>query len=48
MHQSLPNTIDYLEMPSTDLTATKDFFAGFLDWSFRITGRTMPRSTTAG
>ena len=34
MHQSLPNTIDYIEMPSRDLAGTKRFFAALFDWSF--------------
>jgi predicted enzyme related to lactoylglutathione lyase len=38
MHQSLPNTIDYLEMPSTNLAATKDFFTGLFGWVFQDYG----------
>ena len=38
MHQSLPNTIDYLEMPSTNLAATKDFFTGLFGWIFQDYG----------
>ena len=38
MHESLPNTIDYIEMPSKDLGATKDFFAKLLGWSFQDYG----------
>lgn len=38
MHQSLPNTIDYLEMPSTNLAATKEFFSGLLGWTFQDYG----------
>ena len=34
MHKSLPHTIDYVEMPSTNLSATKDFFSQLLGWSF--------------
>jgi predicted enzyme related to lactoylglutathione lyase len=34
MHESLPNTIDYIEMPSRDLAATKKFFAALFGWSF--------------
>ena len=34
MHKSLPNTIDYIEMPSANLSATKEFFAQLLGWSF--------------
>jgi predicted enzyme related to lactoylglutathione lyase len=38
MHKSLPNAIDYIEMPSTNLVATKDFFARLLGWSFQDYG----------
>ena len=38
MHESLPNTIDYVEMPSKDLTATKDFFTRLFGWSFQDYG----------
>ena len=38
MHQSLPNTIDYIEMPSTNLAATKDFFSGLFGWVFQDYG----------
>ena len=34
MHESLPNTIDYVEMPSRDLAGTKRFFAALFGWSF--------------
>lgn len=34
MHESLPNTIDYVEVPSRDLAATKKFFAALFGWSF--------------
>jgi hypothetical protein len=34
MHESLPNTIDYVEAPSRDLAATKKFFAALFGWSF--------------
>ena len=34
MHESLPNTIDYVEMPSRDLAGTKKFFAALFAWSF--------------
>jgi uncharacterized protein len=34
MHQSLPNTIDYIEMPSRNLAETKRFFSALLGWSF--------------
>lgn len=38
MHKSLPNTIDYLEMPSRDLAATKAFFTALFGWSFQDYG----------
>lgn len=38
MHQSLPNTIDYIEMPSTNLSATKEFFSRLFGWSFQDYG----------
>jgi predicted enzyme related to lactoylglutathione lyase len=38
MHNSLPNTIDYIEMPSTNLSATKHFFSQLLGWSFQDYG----------
>lgn len=38
MHQSLPNSIDYIEMPSRDLAATKKFFAALFGWSFQDYG----------
>jgi len=38
MHQSLPNTIDYIEMPSTNLAATKDFFTELFGWVFQDYG----------
>ena len=38
MHQSLPNTIDYIEMPSKDLGATRDFFSRLFGWSFQDYG----------
>ena len=34
MHESLPNTIDYIEVPSRDLAATKNFFSALFGWSF--------------
>src|SRR5207302_7246620 len=34
MHKSLPNTIDYIEMPSRNLAKTKEFFAALFGWSF--------------
>jgi predicted enzyme related to lactoylglutathione lyase len=38
MHTSLPNTIDYIEMPSKDLAATRDFFTLLFGWSFQNYG----------
>ena len=38
MHQSLPKTIDYIEMPSRDLIATKKFFSSLFGWSFQDYG----------
>lgn len=38
MHESLSNTIDYIEMPSTNLSATKDFFSRLFGWSFQDYG----------
>ena len=38
MHESLPSTIDYVEMPSRDLPATKQFFAALFGWSFQDYG----------
>lgn len=38
MHESLPNTIDYIEMPSCDLAATKSFLAALFDWTFQDYG----------
>lgn len=38
MHKSLPNTIDYVEMPSNDLAATKNFFTQLFGWSFQDYG----------
>ena len=38
MHQSLPNTIDYIEMPSTNLAAAKEFFTGLFGWTFQDYG----------
>jgi uncharacterized protein len=34
MHKSLPNTIDYIEMPSRNLAKTKAFFSALFGWSF--------------
>lgn len=38
MHQSLTNTIDYIEIPSTDLAASKRFFCGLFGWAFQDYG----------
>ena len=38
MHKSLPKTIDYIEMPSKDLAATKNFFTNLFGWSFQDYG----------
>jgi predicted enzyme related to lactoylglutathione lyase len=38
MHESLPKTIDYIEMPSRDLAATKSFFSALFGWSFQDYG----------
>jgi uncharacterized protein len=38
MHKSLTNTIDYIEMPSRDLAATKKFFAELFGWKFEDYG----------
>jgi uncharacterized protein len=38
MHESLPSTIDYIEMPSRDLEATKKFFAALFGWTFEDYG----------
>ena len=34
MHESLPNTIDYIEAPSRNLEETKRFFSALFRWSF--------------
>lgn len=34
MHKSLLNTVDYLEIPSRNLAATKRFFAALFGWNF--------------
>lgn len=34
MHESLPRTIDYIEMPTRDLAATKKFFHALFGWTF--------------
>ena len=38
MHNSLPRTIDYIEMPSKDLGLTKKFFTELFGWSFQDYG----------
>jgi predicted enzyme related to lactoylglutathione lyase len=38
MHQSLPRTIDYIEMPSRDLAQTRRFFADLFGWEFEDYG----------
>ena len=38
MHESLPNTIDYVEIPTRNLTETKRFFSGLFGWSFEDYG----------
>lgn len=38
MHESIPKTIDYIEMPSKDLVAAKTFFTQLLGWSFQDYG----------
>ena len=38
MHQQLPNTIDYIEMPSRDLPLTRRFFSELFGWSFEDYG----------
>ncbi len=38
MHKSLPKTIDYVEMPSRDLAATKGFFSTLFGWPFQDYG----------
>ncbi|MEY2480720.1 MAG: uncharacterized protein QOI04_1647 [Verrucomicrobiota bacterium] len=38
MHESLKNTIDYIEMPSRDLGGTKKFFGALFDWKFQDYG----------
>ncbi|CAN5443417.1 VOC family protein [soil metagenome] len=34
MYEPRPNSIDYIEMPSRDLAATKRFFSALFGWSF--------------
>jgi predicted enzyme related to lactoylglutathione lyase len=38
MYESLPNTIDYIEMPSRNLAETKRFFSALFSWSFEDYG----------
>ena len=38
MHKSIPNTIDYIEMPTTDIGATRRFFEEFFGWEFQEYG----------
>ncbi len=38
MHESIPNTIDYVEMPSRNLAETKRFFSALFGWSFQDYG----------
>ncbi|PZR71839.1 MAG: glyoxalase [Chthoniobacterales bacterium] len=38
MHNSLPHTIDYIEMPSKDLVRTREFFTQLFGWSFQDYG----------
>lgn len=38
MHESLPKTIDYIEMPSRDLKATGQFFSALFGWAFKDYG----------
>lgn len=38
MHEPLPKTIDYIEMPSRDLSATRQFFSEVFGWSFEDYG----------
>ncbi len=38
MDESLPRTIDYIEMPSRNLAETKRFFSGLFGWSFEDYG----------
>ena len=38
MHESLPHTIDYVEMPSHDLETTKKFFSALFGWTFQDYG----------
>ena len=38
MHESLPKTIDYIEMPSRNLAETKRFFSALWGWPFQDYG----------
>jgi predicted enzyme related to lactoylglutathione lyase len=38
MHESLQNTIDYVEMPSQNLAETKRFFSALFGWTFQDYG----------
>lgn len=38
MYQPRANSVDYIEMPSRDLGATKQFFASLFGWSFQDYG----------
>lgn len=38
MYEPRANSIDYIEMPSRDLGATKQFFAAVFGWSFQDYG----------
>lgn len=38
MHESIPNTVDYIEMPSRNLAETKRFFSVLFGWSFQDYG----------
>ena len=38
MYEPRPNSIDYIEMPSSDLAATKAFFAALWGWKFQDYG----------
>jgi predicted enzyme related to lactoylglutathione lyase len=38
MHESVPNTIDHVEIPSKDLVAAKDLFTQLFGWPFHDHG----------
>ena len=38
MYEPRPNSIDYIELPSTDLPETKRFFAALFGWKFEDYG----------